>query len=163
VRTSGCFLSMRLGQSVPLALRGQGGPWPAPMPDVFLRDIPGVFFALSSSTFKDGHFAVFLFGADGEPPAATDALNVQFSIEAGRIGIDWVLLAPLNLESQSRFVAFFEGKARALLRREANRVKYLRVEGDHLADLLQEFLGTEFKVRSDQRMELIAEGFAWAG
>jgi hypothetical protein len=92
-----------------------------------------------------------------------DALNLQFSIEGGRAGIDWVLLAPLNVASQARFVAFFERKGRSILRREANQVKYLRVEGDQLPELAQEFLRAEFQVLSDQKMGLIAEGFIWAG
>jgi hypothetical protein len=132
------------------------------MPTVRLRDVPGVFADLSSNG-KDGTFAVFLFGADGRPPAPMDALNIQFSIEAGRAGIDWVLLGPVNLESQSRFVTFFERKARPVLQRETNQVKYLRVEGEHLSDLLQEFLGTQFKVTADQNMDLITEGLVWAG
>jgi hypothetical protein len=148
--------------AVVMVIRRQGGSGSAGMPTVRLRDVSGVFAALSS-TGKDGNFAVFLFGADGQAPAPMDALNVQFSIEAGRVGLDWVLLAPLNLDSQSRFVAFCERKARPLLRREANQVKYLRIEGEHLADLLQEFLVAEFKVTADQNMNLIAEGFVWAG
>ena len=129
---------------------------------VTLRDVPSVVAALSS-TRKDGNFALFLFGADGQPPAPMDALNVQVSIEEGRIGIDWVLLAPLNLDTQSRFLEFFERGGRSVLRREANQVKYLRVEGEGLDKLLREFLSTEFKVTPDQKMDLIAEGFVWAG
>jgi hypothetical protein len=132
------------------------------LPALTLRDVPKVLSALSS-TGRDGHFAVFLFGPDGQPPAQMDALNIQFSIEGGRVGIDWVLLAPLNLESQSRFVEFFEKKARAVIRRENNQVKCLRVEGEGLAELMQDFLASEFKATSDQKMDLIAEGFVWAG
>lgn len=131
---------------------------PPAAPAFTLRDVPRVFAALSS-TGGDGSFAVILFGADGEPPAQADALNVQLSIEGGRLGIDWVLLAPLNVASQSRFVDFFEGRSRAVLRRESNEVESLRVEGDQLAELLQDFLVSEFKVRPDQKVELVAEGF----
>jgi hypothetical protein len=129
-------------------------------PAFTLRDVPRVFAALSSAG-GDGDFAVILFGADGQPPAEVDALNVQFSVEGGRVGIDWVLLAPLNLDSQSRFVEFFERRSRAVLRRETNEVEYLRVEGEQLAELMQEFLVSEFEVRPDQELDLIAEGFTW--
>jgi hypothetical protein len=131
------------------------------MPSVTLREVPDILTALSS-TGLDGNFAVFLFGPEGQPPASVDALNIQFSIEGGHVGIDWVLLAPLNLESQSRFVEFFERKGRPVARREQNQVKYLRVEGERLAELMREFLVSEFKVGDDQTVYLIAQGFPWS-
>jgi hypothetical protein len=143
-------------------VRGRRSAPLAGLPALTLRDVPEVF-AVLASTGQDGNFAVFLFGADGQPPAPMDALNIQFSIEAGRVGVDWVLLAPPNLEAQSRFVEFFERKAHAVLRRENNQVRYLRVEGERLPELTQEFLVSQFKVTPDQKMDLIAEGFAWAG
>jgi hypothetical protein len=148
--------------AIVFAVRGQRSSRAAAMPSVTVRDIPGVLGALSA-TARDGNFAVFLFGADGQAPAETDALNVQLSIEGGRVGIDWVLLAPLNLESRSRFVAFFERKGQTVGAREMNDVKYLRVEGGEPAALLQEFLSSEFKVAPEQKMDLIAEGFVWDG
>jgi hypothetical protein len=40
-------------------------------------------------------------------------------------------------------------------------VKSLRVEGDRLAELLQEFLRKQFDVVPDQPLDLIADGFEW--
>ena len=148
--------------AIVVVVREQRVPRANAMPSVSVRDIPGALAALSA-TGKDGNFAVFLFGADGHAPAATDALNIQFSREAGSVGIDWVLLAPLNLESQARFVAFFERMGHTVRRREMNQVNYLRVEGGQLAELLREFLSDEFKVTPEQKMDLITEGFVWAG
>jgi hypothetical protein len=150
---------------IPLCLFGLvllGMPGPADeMLSVSLLDVPRVLSSLSA-TGKDGSFAVFLFGTKGQPPAKVDALNVQFSLEGGRPGIDWVLLAPLNLESQVKFIGFFTQKRLTLLHKEQNDVKYLRVEGDHLAELLQGFLSGEFGVASEQRMKLIVSGFVLA-
>ena len=117
--------------------------------------------AALSSEGHDGDFAVFLFGENGQPPQRMDALNVQFSIEDERMGIDWVLLAPLNIENQTRFVAFLEGNARSVQQRQVNGVGSLRVEGEGLAGLLRELLQTEFGVGPDQTLELVASGFEW--
>jgi len=133
---------------------------PEPLPSVTTEDIPAVLAALSSDG-QHGDFAAFLFGESGQPPAPMDALNVQFSLENERIGIDWVLLAPLNIDSQTRFVAFFESHGRSVQKRQSNDVRSLRVEGEGLAALLQQLLLTEFGVRSDQTLELIASGFEW--
>lgn len=136
------------------------GPGPGVLPVVTIRDVPAVLTALSLKT-RDGTFAVFLFGANGEPPAAEGALNVQFSVEGGEMGIDWVLISPLNVDAQERFRSFFNQKACAVFQREMNDVKYLRVQTGHLSQLLQEFLRQEFGVTSGQAMSLIASGFKW--
>ncbi len=133
---------------------------PARLPSVRTEDIPAVLAALSSEG-HDGDFAAFLFGESGQPPARMDALNVQFSIEDERMGIDWVLLAPPNIENQTRFVAFLEGNGRSVQQRQVNDVGSLRVEGDGLAELLHELLQTEFGVGPDQTLELVASGFEW--
>jgi hypothetical protein len=49
-----------------------------------------------------------------------------------------------------------------VISRESNGVEYLRVEGERIGELVQEFLREEFGVTSDQRMDLIAEGFTWS-
>jgi hypothetical protein len=132
------------------------------LPAVTLADVPRIFAAVSAAG-GDGAFAAFLFGPDGQAPAPQDALNVQFSTEAGRVGIDWVPFAPLNVESQPRFIDFFKRKDVPLLERERKGVRYFRVEGERLAELMQEFLASEFKVRPDQKMYLLTDGFLRSG
>src|SRR5262249_25586455 len=148
------ILALALGAVFMIIMRRSASTSPAPMPTVNLRDVPQILAALSA-TGRDQSFAVLLFGADGQPPAPVDALNIQFSMEGGRVGIDWVLLAPLNVDAQARFVEFFGRKGRTVARREMNQVKYLRVEGGQLAELMREFLVSEFKVTDDQKLELI--------
>jgi len=130
------------------------------LPAVSIRDVPSILTALSFKK-RDGNFAVFLFGANGAPPAAADALNVQFSVEGGEIGIDWVLLSPLNSDTQQRFRSFFEESGRTVGEREMNGVRYLRVEAGHLGQLLRDFLQQEFGVTLEQQMSLITSGFKW--
>jgi hypothetical protein len=130
-------------------------------PAVTWQDIPAVLAALAAQPAQ-GHFAVFLFNADGMPAPPSDSLNVQVSIDAGVLGIDWVLISKLNVDAQPRFRDFFERKGLPVVSRESNGVEYLRVEGERLAELVQELLKEEFAVNPDQRMDLIAEGFTWS-
>jgi hypothetical protein len=137
--------------------RGSG---PVELPSVTIRDVPSILTSLSFKR-RDGNFAVFLFGADGAPPAAAEALNIQFSVEDGEIGIDWVLLSSLNMGTQQRFRSFFGENGRRVVERKMNQVKYLRIQAGHLGQLLQDFLQREFGVTLDQRMSLITSGFKW--
>jgi hypothetical protein len=139
--------------------RGSRAPEQPPV-TITIRDVPSILTALSFKK-RDGNFAVFLFGANGAPPAAADALNIQFSVEGGEIGIDWVLLSPLNIDAQQRFRSFFEESGRTVVEREMNGVRYLRVQAGHLGQLLQDFLQQEFGVTLDHRMSLITSRFKW--
>jgi hypothetical protein len=130
-------------------------------PAVTWSDIPDVIAALSSSG-GHGHFAAFMFAADGMAPPPDDSLSIQVSIDNGVMGIDWLLISKLNLDAEPRFREFFERKGLRAIAREANGVEYLRVEGGGLAVLTQEFLAESFGVKPDQRMDLIAEGFTWS-
>src|SRR6478672_3753689 len=63
---------------------------------VRIRDIARVFERLVAAN-TDGAFAMLSFAARGPANAKTDGLNVQFSIENGRPGLDWVLNDPSNI------------------------------------------------------------------
>src|SRR5262245_28711837 len=66
---------------------------------VTASDIPQVISQLQRSG-KDGHFAVLMFvppgSSDGEP------VNLQYSIERGAVGLDWVLISPRNIADQPK-------------------------------------------------------------
>jgi hypothetical protein len=102
-----------------------------------------------------------LFGKDGQPPEPRDPLNIQFSVDGGSLGLDWVLMAPGNVAAEERVASFFDGHGFAVQRLEMNDVQYLRVEGDGLAELCRDLLVDVFGVTEDQGMYLIAEGFDW--
>jgi len=127
---------------------------------VRLAAIPRALHLVSSAR-EDGTFAVFLFGENGRPPAGEDALNVQFSIENGRVGLDWVLEAPGNLAARDRVTAFFAKHGSPLGERTMNDVSYLRTESGDLAPLCRELLRSVFGVTDRQEMQLASEGFTW--
>jgi hypothetical protein len=129
-------------------------------PTVRLGAIRPVYDALASAA-EDGNFAVFLFGSNGTPPKPIDALNVQFSVENGRIGLDWVLLAPDNIAAAGRVRTFLTERGLEVQELEMNGVSYLRVEAENLPALCHDLLVSVFGVTTTQVMQLIPEGFEW--
>jgi hypothetical protein len=127
---------------------------------VAFEDIPRIFDRLVEAK-RDGSFAVLLFGRDGAAPAKVDALNVQFSLQEGRVGLDWVLVAPLNVAAQRDVAAFLRRQGATARRREENGVKYLRTEEGDLVRLCQSLLREQFGVTANQRLRLIASDFTW--
>ncbi|HKW11434.1 MAG TPA: hypothetical protein VJO33_13710 [Gemmatimonadaceae bacterium] len=151
------LIALAVALAVVLVLRRRKA---LPAPRVRVGEIPRVL-QLVSETHHDGTFAVFLFGERGQSPASADALNVQFSIENGQVGLDWVLLAQPNLAARDRVAAFFAQRRRPLVERTENGVSYLRVETGDLAGLCRDLLRSVFGVTDQQDMVLIPEGFDW--
>lgn len=77
---------------------------PTPAYTVAVGDIPRVLAELTKSKASPA-FAVFIFNLPGKP-SDEDALNLQFSMENGRPGFDWVLLGRQYRRDERRFLEF---------------------------------------------------------
>jgi hypothetical protein len=131
-------------------------------PAVCLPDVPRIVRMLREAG-SEGAFAVLLFGKNGAAPAEQDALNVQFSVEDGRIGLDWVLVSPLNIAEESRVLTFLNREGRPVETRSKNGVSYLRIEDGDLAALCEVLLARLFGVAAEQKLTLLAEGMSSGG
>src|SRR5690348_1776163 len=95
---------------------------------VSVGQIPKVVSQLKT-TGRDSSFAVFLFIPRDRPANDGDEqVNLQYSIENGRLGFDWVLLAAPNIADQDKIAAFMRDRGFAANMREMNKVRYMRVE-----------------------------------
>jgi hypothetical protein len=126
---------------------------------VRLADIPQVYDKLKSQG-SDRSFAVFMFsdrgklGEDGQ-------VNLQFSIENGSVGLDWVLIGPVNIRDEDRIYSFLKARGSAPTRLEESGVSYLRTEQGDLVHLCQHILKGLYGVKADEDIDLVPEGFAW--
>lgn len=134
-------------------------PRSAPPVAVPVYDIPRVFAKLQA-TGADGSFAIFAFLPDGAQ-GGEDAVNIQFSVENGRIGLDWVLEGPTNIRDQEKVNVFLRGKGFLPERREMNDVTYWRVEKGEIATLCQDIIREVYHQPADLPLEFIHEGFRW--
>jgi hypothetical protein len=127
---------------------------------VKMADIPPIFEKLRAVE-KDGSFAVFIYTPPGKEPS-NEAINIQFSIEGGRIGFDWVLIGPLNIRDKDKFVQLAGKLGYKIVEREMNNVKYLRVEeGGSLPRLCEASLRELYSISAETELDLIPEGFTW--
>jgi len=127
--------------------------------EVKMTDIPAIFDKLRVGG-KDGSFAVFIFTPLGKASPG-EAINLQFSIEQGQIGLDWVLLGPLNLRDKEKFLQFAGKLGHKVVAREGNKVKYLRVEEGDLPKLCEASIRDLYAISSDTGLGFIPEGFTW--
>ena len=130
----------------------------APTYSVTSHDIPEVISQLDRSS-QNGHFAVLMF----VPPGSTDgeAVNLQYSIESGTVGMDWVLLGPRNIADREKISEFASKLGHPLDEREMNGVHYLRVTGSSISELGAKIIQDFYHISPDTKLEMITEGFKW--
>jgi len=126
---------------------------------VTLDEITYVYKKLSKEG-TNGSFAVFMpqIPREGE----TDVLNIQFSIESNKIGLDWVLISAVNLSEKEVLLAAVKSMNYEVQTLETNDVEYLRVEGNRIPDICKQLIANLYGFKGDQRLDLIVEGFEWS-
>jgi len=97
------------------------------------------------------------------PPGSTDGVfvNLQYSIEGGVVGLDWVLLAPRNIADQAKVSEFAAKLGYRLDAHEMNNVRYLRVTSGSISELGEKIIEDFYKISPDTKLEMITEGFKW--
>lgn len=124
---------------------------------VSVADIPRVLSALSAAT-ADPAFAVFIFHTPDRPDSE-GALNLQFSLEDGRPGFDWVLLGSRNVQEQQRFLEFARQGGYDPKLKVENHLRYLRVEEGDLAALCAGVITGLYRQELSCPLRLLVHGF----
>ena len=126
---------------------------------VTLEQMPAVVAKLQREG-KNSSFAVFMFvPTTGEPSGVP--INLQYSIENGVTGLDWVLLSPRNIADQKALSSFIIKSGYKISEREENEVKYLRVEGSGVSVLGGKICREFYHLSPNEKIELLTDGFEW--
>ena len=123
-----------------------------------VSDIPAVFAQLKA-TGSEGSFAVFI--PTPEQSGADESVNIQFSIENGSIGLDWVLISPVNIRDQEKFKDITRRFRFQYRETEGNGVRYLRTEDRKSEDLCIKLLSEIYGLTDQDTVGLIVESFEW--
>ena len=126
---------------------------------VTVAEFPRILAAVSAST-RTPTFAAFVFTTPDQPEPK-DAVNLQFSLENGRAGFDWVLLAPRNIKDKESFVEYLGRRGYSYSERKMNGVAYLRIEDGDLAQLCSDVVTRLYARPRDEPIDMIVEGFDW--
>lgn len=104
-------------------------------------------------------FAAFAFSSKSEPATDDTVVNLQYSVEAGSIGLDWVLIAPRNKKDKDKVAAFITGQKHRLLEKEGNGVHYLRVEDGDIALLGVQIAEELYHLQNSDEVALFVDKF----
>ena len=126
---------------------------------VTLKDIPELVAKLNKQG-ENGSFWVVLIPGTSKSDGY-DA-NLQFSVEDGSIGLDWVLIADRNVQDKESFVEISNKNDLEIQELAGNGVKYVRVVGSSVfSKLAKEVLENMYGVSNETEMQLIVTGFEW--
>ena len=107
------------------------------------------------NTGSDGSFAVFMPGSTAGAP------DIQFSIQRGRVGLDWVLVDDANIRGREGFEKLLESEEASYREQEMNGVRYVRTEDERAPQLCRRALEEIFEVDPESSVTLIVESFEW--
>ena len=110
---------------------------------------------LLESSGGNGSFVAFIVPVDGPPEMSA---NIQFSVERGVVGLDWLLISPTNIRDVSTFERLVSEGKHTPQRLTQNDVSYLRVEDGDVVALFQRVLKEMYDVTEDEVLEVVAEG-----
>jgi len=126
---------------------------------ISVSQLSSVFDQLNSN-HKEASWAAFTFCPPGEPASDQTSVNLQYSVEGGKIGFDWILLAPRNIADKDKIVAFIKDKHYKVLEREGNGVRYLRIEDGDLVQLGKQ-IAEFYQLQANSQMGMFIDGFEW--
>jgi hypothetical protein len=122
------------------------------------NEIPEVVSQLQQSA-KNGNFAVLMFVPSGSEDGA--AVNLQYSIEGGVVGFDWVLIGSRNVADKAKVIEIAPKLGYRLEEHEGNNVHYLRMVGSGISELGLKIIEDIYKIDPNIKLEMITEGFTW--
>jgi len=129
-----------------------------PMDTIAVCQIPEIVKKLGVNR-NEGSWAAFAFASAGERSEPESVVNLQYSYENGTVGLDWVLLAPRNVKDREKFSEFVRTQKHKLVQKEANGVKYLRVEDGDIVNLGLKVMKEMYRLTDESKVEIFTDGF----
>lgn len=141
--------------------RGERMSMPRFIPEIEVspREIPDIAGKLAASHSRVS-YAAFAFNRLNETDP-DEALNIQLSMEDGKLGFDWVLLGQPNIDDLELFLDFLDAKGLRASDMTQNGVRFFRVENGDVDQLAISVVTEMYGLPVDTSLGLYHEGFDW--
>jgi len=121
-------------------------------------DIPEIIAQLQVSA-KEGNASVLTIPQEGSPDG--EGIRLQFSIDHGVVGLDWVLLGHRNVSDHSRIAEMATALGYQAEERDLEQVRYLRMTGQGIAELGTAIIRDFYGIHPATRIPMVTVGFKW--
>ena len=116
----------------------------------------GEVFRQISVQSVETSFAVFEIQRGKE--SEEDTVEIQYSVEDGNTGLDWILMSPANIEEKPKVIQFAASKSVEWQEKEMNDWLYLRIEEGDLVVFCTSLIEDLYQV---EQVELKYGGFRY--
>jgi len=120
-------------------------------------DVGEVFRQISAQGVETS-FAVFAIQTGKEEEDEDDAVEIQFSVEDGKTGLDWILMSPANIDEKPKVIQYAASKGVEWQEKEMNDWLYLRIEQGDVVGLCTSLIEDLYQV---EQVELRYSGFRY--
>jgi len=121
---------------------------------IAVADIADVFRQISSQAIETS-FAVFIIQR-GE---GADPVEIQFSVEDGKTGLDWILMSPPNIEEKPKVIEYAASRGFEWQEQEMNDWQYMRIGDGDIAGLCTSLIADLYEAG---QVELKYGGFRYS-
>jgi hypothetical protein len=125
---------------------------------VLVSQISSVVDQLKANHKGSWSYAVFTFCPPGERHSNKTEVQLRFSVENGKVGLDWSRFTRRNIADKDKIVAFIQEQHQTVLQ-GGNRVRYFRVEDGDVSQLGVEILEEFYHLPSNGEIGMFAYGF----
>ena len=120
-----------------------------------VADVGKVFRQISEQSVETS-FAVFVIRKGGANEG--DTVEIQYSVENGKTGLDWILMTPANIEEKPKVLEYAASTGLEWQEREMNDWLYLRIEEGDLIGFCRSLIEDLYQV---EQVELKYGGFRY--
>ena len=120
---------------------------------IAVADVGEVFRQISPQGVHTS-FAVFAIRTGDED----DAVEIRFSVEDGKTGLDWILMSPANIEEKPKVIQYAASKGVEWQEKDMNDWLYLRIEQGDVVGLCTSLIEDLYQVA---QVELKYGGFRY--
>jgi len=113
------------------------------MKKVSLSEIDNVYQQITRQA-KETSFAVLIISPRDWDPELT--VEIQFSVERGITGLDWILMSESNIREKPRVIEYASAKGKNWHEQEMNNWIYLRMEDEGLVDFCKSLISDLYAV-----------------
>lgn len=122
---------------------------------IAVANVGDVYRQISAQAVETS-FAVFVIQTRGD--SEEGAVEIQYSVENGKTGLDWILMSPSNIEENSRVIQYAASNGVEWQQKEMNDWLYLRIEEGDLVGLCTSLIEDLYQV---EQVELKYGGFKY--
>lgn len=122
---------------------------------IAVADVGEVYRQISAQGVETS-FAVFAIQSTDANEDET--VEIQYSVEDGKTGLDWILMSPANIEEKPRVVQYAASKGFEWQEKKMNDWLYLRIDEGDLIELCTSLIKELYQV---EQVELKYGGFTY--